>query len=420
MTSGLSPIPEQVSAQAATYPDSPAFTNACETVTYRNLEDRSNQLAHVLLALGVPRGAAVGLMMRRSPSAVIGALGILKAGAAYLPFDVNCPADRLAFMLSEAQVRIVVSEAQTAERIPGGPWQTILIDEIPDQSKDSPGLTIPASDLAYVLYTSGSTGQPKGVMVTHGNLSNLVSWHREQFQVTPSDRASQVASFGFDAAVWEVWPYLAAGASVHFADEYARSEPEALRDWLLAQQITVSFVATPVAEYLIGLKWPADTSLRVLLTGADTLRRYPPNGLPFALVNNYGPTECTVVSTSCIVPPRAASTNGDADLPPIGRPISNMQAYILDGRLQLVPDGETGELAIGGAGVARGYLQRPEDTRLKFIPDPFSPNPDAILYRTGDFARYMEDGQIAFSGKTGRPDQDPRLPDRAGRDCGRR
>src|SRR5262249_45314038 len=155
-----------------------------------------------------------------------------------------------------------------------------------------------ADDLAYVIYTSGSTGQPKGVEITRRGLENLTAWHQKAFQVTPADRATLLASVGFDAAIWELWPYLAAGASVHIADEALRNQVGPLRDWLVQQKITISFVATPLAELLLQIDWPAATSLRVLLTGADTLHRRPPQSLPFLLVNNYGPTENTVVATS--------------------------------------------------------------------------------------------------------------------------
>jgi non-ribosomal peptide synthetase component F len=159
-------------------------------------------------------------------------------------------------------------------------------------------------DLAYVIHTSGSTGTPKAVAIDHGSLMNLVAWHNRCFDVTRADVATQLASTGFDAAVWELWPHLAAGACVHVVDEDVRIEPEKLRDWLVRERITISFVPTPLVERMIKLPWPARTSLRFLLTGADTLQHYPAAGLPFQLVNNYGPTECTVVATSAIIAPQ--------------------------------------------------------------------------------------------------------------------
>ena len=203
------------------------------------------------------------------------------------------------------------------------------------------------------------------------------------------------ASPGFDAAVWEIWPYLAAGASVAVVDENIRTSSEGLRDWMVSNQITISFLPTALAEAVVDLPWPPNTALRYLLTGADTLRSYPPAGLPFALVNNYGPTECTVVATSGVVSSEARS----AALPTIGRPIEDVQVYLVDEQLQRVPDGTAGELLIGGASVGRGYLNSPELTDRKFIADRFGNDKDGRLYRTGDLARMLPDGQIAFLGR---------------------
>jgi len=190
-----------------------------------------------------------------------------------------------------------------------------------------------------------------------------------------------------------VWPYLTAGASLHLPDEVARISPELLRDWLVTNQITISFLPTALAERVMTLKWPTNTALRILLTGGDTLHRYPTGNLPFALVNNYGPTECTVVATSGRV------QTGAGGLPTIGRPIDNTRVYILDENLQRVPTGASGELCVGGVGLARGYLNRPELTAKQFVPDPFAAQPGARLYRTGDRARYLGDGEIAYLGR---------------------
>jgi amino acid adenylation domain-containing protein len=252
------------------------------------------------------------------------------------------------------------------------------------------------SDLAYVIYTSGSTGQPKGVCITHQNLLNLVFWHQQAFQVTSADRATQLASPAFDAAGWELWPYLTRGASIYIVDDETRVSAYGLRDWLVKHAITITFLPTTLAEGAIALEWPASTALRFLLTGADRLNRYPPASLPFTLINNYGPTETTVVATYGPVPP----TEQVDLLPPIGRPIANAQIYILDENLRQVSIGEAGEMYIGGAGVAQGYLHRPELTVERFIVDPFSTNPTARLYKTGDIARFLPDGQIAFMGRS--------------------
>ena len=205
-----------------------------------------------------------------------------------------------------------------------------------------------------------------------------------------------MASPAFDAAGWEVWPYLTVGASIHFLDEDTRTDPIKLRNWLLHQRISISFLPTALAESILALEWPMSTSLRYLLTGADTLQKYPSTTLPFALINNYGPTEATVVTTSG----RVQQTDTSTGLPTIGRTIANMQVYILDEKLHQVPIGTIGELHIGGVGLAKGYLHNPQLTAEKFIPHPFSNEVGARLYKTGDLVRYLADGQLSFLGRT--------------------
>jgi len=246
-----------------------------------------------------------------------------------------------------------------------------------------------------VIYTSGSTGVPKGVEITHRSLLNLVEWHQSAFEITPSDRATQLASIGFDAAVWELWPHLAAGASVYIADEKTRTSPERLRDWLVSCGITVSFVPTPLAERLMILPWPAQTTLRIMLTGGDRLHRYPPPDVPFLLVNNYGPTECTVVATSGVVLPKQSANS----MPPIGSAITNTEILILDSQMRPVPLGEIGEIYIGGLSLARGYHNRPDLTAESFLRYPFGTVLSDRVYRTGDLGRRLPDGQISFEGR---------------------
>ena len=275
-------------------------------MTYGDLDRTANQVAHYLIAQGVRPDSIVGLCLERSLDSVICALGILKAGGAYLPLDPAYPVERLAFMLNDAQPQVLITRHQIAQRLPAVGSRVLAIDrdgaQIDRNSTNPPANKVAAEDLAYVIYTSGSTGEPKGVEITHGSLMNLVSWHQDAFALTPADRASLLAGVGFDASVWETWPYLTAGASLHLPDEAARVSPELLRDWLVAEEITISFLPTVLAERVMGLEWP-HTALRFLLTGADTLHRYPSDNLPFKLINNYGPTECTVVATSGTVQP---------------------------------------------------------------------------------------------------------------------
>lgn len=392
-------VHELIQAQVKVRPDAIAVFEGDERVTYRELDQRANELALRLQASGIREDLPVGLCMRRSADFVIGALGILKAGAAYVPLDPSYPKNRLAMLLQDSGVSLVVTQPCVAAQLPQGSWKAIVMDgraqDRDAESARSPLRNTDAANLAYIIFTSGSTGRPKGVQITHANLLNLIRWHQRAFAVTPDDKATMHASPGFDAAVWEIWPYLAAGASVAVVDENIRTSPEGLRDWVIANRITISFLPTALADAMIDLPWSPETALRFLLTGADTLRRYPRTGLPFALVNNYGPTECTVVATSGIV----SSEQRSAALPPIGRPIDNVQVHLVDEHLQLVPDGTPGELVIGGAGVGRGYLNSPDLTNQKFIADRFGNSPDGRLYRTGDLARRLPDGQLAFLGR---------------------
>ncbi len=392
-------VPHLVAEQAKLYPEKMAVIGYKEAIKYSELDERASHIARNLRSHGVSRNTLVAICLERSPNFVAAALGVLKAGGAYVPLDPAYPPDRIAWMLNDAQPRVVLTRGSLNKRVAGGKWVTLNLDgfkpQIDSRSAESIECVVEPKDLAYVIYTSGSTGRPKGVQIRHDNLSNLVSWHQEAFGVTASDRASQLASPGFDAAVWELWPYLTAGATVYVPDDAMRSDSESLRDWLVSSAITIAFVPTPVAERMIKLEWPEETRLRFLLTGADTLRSYAPPNLPFELVNNYGPTECTVVTTSGIVP-----VNGSHDtLPSIGRPISNVQVHILSEQLQQVPLGITGEIYIGGAGVGEGYVNAVELTSEKFITSPFQPNACERLYRTGDLGRYLPDGQIAFLGR---------------------
>jgi len=390
-------VPHAVAAKATRWPDSIALTDGSEILTYHELDSRANRVAQYLRSLGVGPDVVVGVCLERSLDMVVAMLGVLKAGGAYVPLDPAYPPDRLAFMLDDARAPLLITSQRLSKRAPSAKRDIVIVgaQEIAEQPDHPPRVDIMSDDLAYVIYTSGSTGRPKGVEITHGGLANLVCWHRQAFEVTPGDRASHVAGLGFDAAVWELWPYLTAGASVHMADEVTRTSAELLRDFLLARKLTISFVPTPLAEQMLTLEWPNQTPLRTLLTGGDTLRHYPPASLPFMLVNNYGPTECTVVASSAPV----LSDKRSGAMPHIGRAIANTEIYILDENLHPVPPGTAGEIHVGGPGLARGYRNRPDLTGEKFITNPFSTEPGSRLYKTGDLGRLLPDGNIAFLGR---------------------
>ena len=392
-------VPQLVAAQAAAVPGALAVMQGKLSLTYRELDQRANRLAHFLQSLGVGPDVVVGLYLDRSLAMIAGALAILKAGGAYLPLDPSHPKERLIVMLKDAKTSILVTGHGMVDALPEHPEHVVALDSegrLPfTQSSEAPIPRARRENLAYVIYTSGSTGQPKGVEISHGALLNLVCWHQRAFRITPDDRASQLSALGFDAAVWELWPYLTAGASVHLSDGVAMNDPEAVRDWLIFQKISICFLATPLAERVMTLEWPKKARLRVLLTGADTLHHYPPRKLPFQLVNNYGPTECTVLATSGTVPPNEHPHR----LPSIGSPIDNVQVYILNEGMRQAPIGEFGEIYIGGAGLACGYRNQPDLTAERFVPDPFSSEPGARLFRTGDLGCYLTDGQIAFLGR---------------------
>jgi amino acid adenylation domain-containing protein len=384
--------------QAERTPDAIALVYEKQQLTYRQLNQRANQLAHYLQSLGVGPDVIVGLCVERSLEMVIGLLGILKAGGAYLPLDLTYPQERLVFMIEDAQAFLVLSEHSIASVLSRSSVRLLLLDKLQPVlaalSKQTPTCAAEPKNLAYVIYTSGSTGIPKGVMVEQHSLCNLVKWHHHTYQVRQQDRATQLAAFGFDAAVWEIWPYLTCGASLYLAEPPLLTAPDELITWLRRQQITISFLPTPLTEVALDLYIGQQTVLRTLLTGGDRLQRYSKPEDHIKMHNHYGPTECSVVATAAVVPVSREANN--AELPSIGHPIANTQVYILDEQRQPVPIGVAGELYIGGAGVARGYLNRAELTAEKFIADPFSDKADARLYRTGDVGRWRADGNIEF------------------------
>ncbi len=380
-------------------PEAVAVVFEREQLSYRELNRRANQLAHALINLGVKPETLVGICVERSVEMIVGLLGILKAGGAYVPLEPAYPPARLAFMLEDAQVQVLLTQQHWLETLAEPrPPSIVCLDTdwlaISQESEDNPQSLATVDNLAYVIYTSGSTGRPKGVEIQHHSVVNLVNWHQQTYQIKPTDRATQIAALAFDASVWELWPYLTAGASIHIPNDRVRASPSKLLEWLATEAITIGFLPTPLAEVVLKEEIPINFSLRTLLTGGDKLHSLSRQALSFTLVNHYGPTENTVVSTSALV------EVGKPIEPPIGRPIVNTQVYVLDIQLQQVPIGIPGELYVGGMGLARGYLNRPELTAEKFIPNPFGGGtPKTRLYKTGDLVRYLPNGNLEFLGR---------------------
>jgi amino acid adenylation domain-containing protein len=379
-------------------PNSVAVRAQDGTLTYSELWQGAERLARHLRHLGVRPGDLVGQCLERSASMVVGALAAFRAGAAYVATDPAYPDQRLRWMLDDADVAAVVTDSRNAGRMLGDRVTVVLGagGELPSNTTaededevDEPLPALPRStDLAYVVYTSGSTGHPKGVMVEHGGLDNLIAWHHTAFAVTDADHCTQIASPGFDAAVWELWPALAAGAALHVVPEELRRDPLGLRDWLVGERITVGFMPTAVAEGLIAVPWPPDAPLRHLLTGGDALTRRAAADLGFQVVNNYGLSETAVVATSGIVTPDGSGP------PSIGRPIAGVLAEVVDDELNPVAPGDAGELLIGGVAVARGYLHRDDLTAERFLE-----NARGRWYRTGDRVAERPDGELDFLGR---------------------
>ena len=379
-------------------PESGAIVSGELRTSYGELEQRSQGIADFLLRSGIARGATVAVCMDRSVEWILVALGILRAGAAYVPLDPTWPLARLRYAVEDSGAAAVFARAELLDRLQ---VSVLGIDVVRDAARMPAAASgrpeaIRPEDLAYVIYTSGSTGKPKGVEITHANLTHLIEWHREAFSLTSADRTSHLAGLGFDAAVWEIWPTLAVGGTLCIPEDRVRLSPDALQEWMLSMQITVGFVPTLHAAHLMQAEWPADTALRTLLTGGDTLHQSPRESLPFVVVNNYGPTECTVVATSGVLVP------GVAGRPVIGREISGTSVYLLDANGCPVLEGEVGEIYIGGEGVGRGYRNALEETPSRFLADPFSRAPGSRMYRSGDRGLRRANGDLEFHGRVDR------------------
>jgi amino acid adenylation domain-containing protein len=391
-------VHELVAARAARAPAALAVSAGGERLSYRQLDGRASSLAHRLRHLGAGPGARVGLCLERSADLIVAQLAVLKAGAAFVPLDPDAPLPRLDFMRRDAGIRILLTQRRLLGLLPTTDVRTICLDEpagpVPPEPAP-PARAATPGDAAYVIYTSGSTGQPKGVEVEHRSLTCRASWCGGADGMGSSDRVPQISNPSFDGSVWEIWTCLVAGASLHVPDEATRTSPARLATWLCDEGITVTFLPTALAELMLERPWPASSALRLVLVGGDRLHRVLQDGLPFELHNAYGPTEATIFSTAGAV---RTGPEGDA-LPPIGRPLADTRAYVLDPWQRPLPVGLAGELYIGGDGVARGYAARPELTADRFVPDPFGGRAGARLYRSGDLVRYLPAGSLEFLGR---------------------
>jgi amino acid adenylation domain-containing protein len=386
-------------AQTDRSPNAPALVYQGRQLTYGQLDARANALARFLRARGVGRDVRVGIWTDASPEMVVGVLGVLKSGGAYLPLDPTCPTQRLGFMLEDAAVPVLLTQQHLLPRLPESyRGETVCLDsgwdaiarQGPTRLPDGPS----PDDLAYVIYTSGTTGQPKGVLLHHAGLANLAAALVELFDVRPEGRVLQFANFSFDASVAEIFMALSAGAALYLAPRDLRGFGPQLLQFLREQRITTATLPPSLLATLPDEPLP---DLSTLCSAGETCswevaRRWAP-GRRF--LNGYGPTESTVGACYHRVQQLDTSTASV----PIGRPIPGVQVYVVDEALRPVPEGEPGELCIGGAGVARGYLNRHDLTQERFVPDPFSGEPRDRLYRTGDRVRRLPDGALEFLGR---------------------
>ncbi|MCA1615318.1 MAG: amino acid adenylation domain-containing protein, partial [Acidobacteria bacterium] len=389
-----------VERQAERTPGAVAVVYQDRELTYGELNGRANQLAHHLRELGVGPDVLVGVCAERSVEMVVGLLGILKAGGAYVPLDPSYPAERLAFMLRDAGVGVLLTQEHLAAGLPAHDARLVRLDadwaEIALRATDNPAGGAHSDNLAYMIYTSGSTGRPKGAMNTHGAIRNRLLWMQDAYRLTAADRVLQKTPFSFDVSVWEFfWPLLA-GAQLVVAAPGGHQDGGYLVRLIRERRITVlHFVPSMLQLFVEEEGLELCDSLRMVICSGEALpfelqERFFERS-PAGLHNLYGPTEAAVDVTFW-----ECERAGERRTVPIGRPVANTQIYILDPRLEPAPVGAPGELYIGGEGLARGYLRRAGMTGEKFLPHPFSAAPGARLYRTGDLARFLPDGNVEY------------------------
>jgi amino acid adenylation domain-containing protein len=389
-------IHELFEMQAERTPDATALVFEEQCLTYRALNQRANQIAYRLQQLGIQPETPVGICVERSLEMVIGLLGVLKAGGAYVPLDPAYPKERLAFILEDTDVPVILLQEKLTSVLPEHNARIVYLDAMPDGSTVdidiNPVSGVTPDNLAYVIFTSGSTGRPKGIILRHGAFTSLLKDSQRIYNLQVSSRVLQFASFSFDASLWEIFSALSSGATLCLGRLEDLLPGPNLVKLLREQEITLALLSPSALSMLPENELPA---LKTIIAGTEKctgeiVARWQPGRQFF---NAYGPTETTVYCTLM------ACTDEYPQGPPIGRPVPNMYTYILDQALQPVPIGVIGELYIDGVGMARGYLKQPSLTAEKFIPNPFSHESGARMYKSGDFARYLADGNIEFLGR---------------------
>ena len=395
---------ELIESQAERVPDNVAVVLDDDALTYAELNARANQLAWYLRSIGVGPEVIVGVMMERSLEMVVGLLAILKAGGAYAPLDPQLPAGRLAFMLEDARMPVLITQQRLSSGLPPNQTRVICAEtdwpRVAEASTANPPSHMTAQNASYLIYTSGSTGQPKGALNTHGAIRNRLLWMQKAYQLTPTDCVLQKTPFSFDVSVWEFfWP-LMVGARLVLARPGGHLDNAYLMRLIVQEQITtLHFVPSMLRLFLEEPGIEGCDSLRQVMSSGEALssdlQQHFFTRLPRASLHNlYGPTEAAIDVTAWECQPA-----DHRRIVPIGRPIANTQIYVLDQKLQLLPVGVAGELHIGGESLARGYHRRTALTAEKFVADPFASHPGQRLYRTGDLARFLDDGSIEYLGR---------------------
>ncbi|MBD2362774.1 amino acid adenylation domain-containing protein [Anabaena minutissima FACHB-250] len=397
---------ELFTAQVERTPNAIAVTFEQQQLTYQELNNRANQLAHYLQTLEIKLETLVAVCVERSLEMVVCLLGILKAGGAYVPIDPEYPQERIAYMLEDSQVKVLLTQEKLLTQIPQHQAHTICIDtewkKISTQPNTNLKSGVKPDNLAYVIYTSGSTGKPKGAMNTHKGICNRLLWMQETYQINSTDSVLQKTPFSFDVSVWEFFWTLLTGARLVIAQPGGHRDSSYLINLIIQEQITtLHFVPSMLQIFLASRGVEKCTSIKRVICSGEALPLDLQNRfferLDCELHNLYGPTEAAIDVTFW-----QCQKHSSLKTVPIGRPIANTQIYILDEHLQPVDFGVIGEIYIGGVGVARGYLNRAELTEEKFIPNPFKDSKIAskYLYKTGDLARYLPDGNIEYIGRT--------------------